>query len=141
MSNATNAIGTLFRRWTGSSWSNIAEVKSITNSKTRETIDVTNFDSTGGYREFIGSIRDAGEISLEMNFLRNMYELLNTDYESDDLQNYEIVFPDTEETTFEFTGLVIELGLAANVADVISSSVTIKISGQPTMNSGASSGL
>ena len=30
-----------------------------------DTIDVTTLDSDGGYREFIGGFKDAGEVSLE----------------------------------------------------------------------------
>ena len=70
-SNATAGVGTLFRRWSGTAWVNIAEVNSITGpSMSRETIDVTSLDSTGGYREFIASFKDPGTISLNMNFTR-----------------------------------------------------------------------
>jgi predicted secreted protein len=143
MSNAVNGIGTLFRRWNTSTeeFDIIAEIKSITNERTRETMDVTSFDSTGGYREFIGGLRNAGTVSLDMNFTRAGFELLTEDYESDTLANYEIVLPDDEETTLEFEGLVTKLGLNVAVEDPISSPAEIQMSGSPTLNSGASSGL
>lgn len=143
MSNAVSGIGTLFRRWNTDTeeWETIAEIKTITNNRTRETMDVTSLDSTGGYREFIGGLRNAGTVSLEMNFTRAGFELLTEDFESDTLKNYEIVLPDSEETSLEFEGLVTEVGLNIAVEDPIGSPVVIQMSGQPTLNSGASSGL
>jgi predicted secreted protein len=141
-SNAKSGVGTLFRRWSGSDWANIAEIKSITGpNKSRNVISVTSLDSTGGYEEIIAALRKAGTVQLKMNFTRATYDLMNDDFESDTLQNYEIVLPDLENSTFEFEGLVTELGLAITVEDVISSDVTISINGQVTTNSGASSGL
>ena len=37
-------------------------------------IDVTSLDSSGGYREFIASFRDAGEVTLNMNFTLASYD-------------------------------------------------------------------
>jgi len=139
-SNATAGVGTSFRRWDGTNWVAIAEINSITGpGKTRDTIDVTSLDSTGGYREFIGGFRDGGTVTLPMNFTRDTYDLMNTDFESDVLKNYEIYLPDTGGTSFEFEALVTELGLAIPADDKITSDVTLKISGQITVNSGSGS--
>jgi len=140
MSNAVAGVGTKFRRWDGTNWDDIAEINSITGpNKSRDTIDVTSLDSTGGYREFIGGFRDGGTVTLPMNFTRDTYDLMNTDFESDDLQNYEIFLPDDEATSFEFAALVTELGLAVPVDDKITADVTLKVSGQVTVNSGSGS--
>jgi len=140
MSNAVAGVGTLFRRWSGSAWVNIAEVNSISGpSMSRDTIDVTSLDSTGGYREFIGGFRDAGNLQLTMNFSRTTFDLMKTDFESDTTQNYEIVLPDAENTTLEFVGLVTELPLEITADDKITSSVSLKITGQVTVNSGSGS--
>ena len=82
MSSAISGVGTSFRRWNGSSWENIAEINSITGpNKSRDTIDVTSLDSTGGYREFIGGFRDGGSVTLPMNFTRDTYDTMNTDFD------------------------------------------------------------
>lgn len=141
MSNATAGVGTKFRRWDASTWQDIAEINSIDGpGKSRDTIDVTSLDSTGGYREFIGGFRDGGTVTLPMNFTRDTYDLMNADFESNLLQNYEIFLPDAEHTSFEFEGLVTELGLAIPADDKITADVTIKVSGQIVMNSGSGSG-
>ena len=73
MSNAKAGVGTLFRRWSGTAWVNIAEINSISGpNMSRDTIDVTSLDSTGGYREFIPGFRDGGTVQLAMNFVRRM---------------------------------------------------------------------
>lgn len=141
MSNAISGVGTQFRRWNGSAWVQLAEINSITGpSKTRDTIDVTSLDSTGGYREFITGFRDAGTVQLTMNFSRESFELMNDDFEDDTAQNYEIVLPDAETTSFEFEGLVTEVPLEIPMDDKITMTVTIKITGQVTVNSGSGSG-
>lgn len=147
-SKAISGVGTLFRRWnptltsSAGGWENIAEVNNISGpSKTRETIDVTTLQTTGGYRQFIGSFRDAGTVTLSMNFTRETYELMNNDFESDVVRNYEIVLPDVDNTSLEFQGLVTELPLDIPPDDKITANVTIKVSGKPTLNSGSGSGV
>lgn len=142
MSNAVAGVGTKFRRWNGLNWVDLAEINSITGpNKSRNTIDVTSLDSTGGYKEFIGGFKDGGTISLPMNFTRATYELMNTDFESADLQNYEVLLPDVEKSSFEFEGLVTELGLGIPADDKITADVTIKVSGQVIINSGSGSSV
>jgi len=140
-SSAIAGVGTLFRRWTDTVWVNIAEINSITGpGMTRDTIDVTSLDSTGGYREFITGFRNAGTITFSMNFTRATYETMLEDFESNDLQNYEIVLPDSENTTLEFEGLVTELPLTIPPDDKVTVDITIQISGPPVLNSGSGSG-
>jgi len=141
-SNAVSGVGTLFQRWSGAAWATLAEVNSITGpTMTRSFIDVTSLDSTAGYREFITGFRDAGTISLKMNFTRTSYEAMLTDFESATAQNYQIMLPDTENTALEFEGLVTEVPLTIPTDDKITADITIKISGQVVMNSGGSTGI
>jgi predicted secreted protein len=142
MSNAIAGVGTKFRRWNKSTghWVDLAEINSIDGpKKSRATIDVTSLDTTGGYKEFIGGFRDGGSVTLPMNFTRATYELMNDDFESDDLQNYEILLPDSEATSFEFEAFVTELGLGIPADDKITGDVTLKVSGQVVINSGSGS--
>jgi len=141
-SNAIAGVGTLFRRWdTSTGWASIAEVNSITGpGMTRDFIDVTSLDSTGGYREFIAGFRDGGTVTLAMNFTRATYDIMKADFESDDDVLYEIVLPDADVTSLEFMGLVTELPLTIPVDDKVTADVTIKVNGQVTVNSGTGTG-
>jgi predicted secreted protein len=141
-SQAIPAIGTVFERKVSDSssggaavWTAVGEVTSIPGpSLTRTTIDVTSFDSTGGYKEFIGALRDGGELALEMNFLDGSYTLFKADLESDDKQEYRIVLPNTIHTTFNFTGLVTALSTSLPLDDKVGMTVTLKISGPVTVS-------
>lgn len=139
-SNAFAGVGTLFRRWSGTAWVNIAEVNSISGpTMSRDTIDVTSLDSTGGYREFIAGFRDPGTVQLSMNFTRDTFDMMKLDFENNDAQNYEIYLPDDEKTSLEFSGLVTELPIEITADDKVTSTATIKITGQVTVNSGSGS--
>ena len=134
-SNAISGVGTVFQRWSGSVWEKIAEVNSISGpSMTRDFIDVTSLDSTGGFREFITGFRDGGTVSLTMNFTRTSYDKMLLDFEDDEPHYYEIVLPDDVNTSFEFCGYVTELPLEIPTDDKITANVTIKVSGKVTVN-------
>ena len=140
---AFSGVGTQFRRWDGSStWDAIAEVNSISGpTMSRDTIDVTSLDSSGGYREFIAGFRDPGTVQLTMNFSDTTYDLMKADFDSETAGNYEILFPAAGNNySFEFAGLVTELPVEITADDKVTSTVTIKISGAVTVNSGAAVG-
>ena len=136
-SNAISGVGTKIYRKAAGQWLPMAEVNSISGpGMSRETIDVTSLDSNAGYREFISGIRDAGTVSLSMNFTNDTYSQAKADFESDVANEYKIVVNNPTKTTLQFSGLVTELPLIVEVADKISADVTIKISGAVTLTDG-----
>lgn len=136
MSKAIAGVGTQFYR----NGTALAEVNSINGpGMTRDFIDVTSLDSTGGYREFTAGFRDGGTVTLNMNFTRATYDLMKADFENDEEQIYEIVLPDDDVTSVEFLGLVTELPLTIPTDDKVTADVTIKVSGAVTVNSGTGS--
>ena len=139
-SNAISGVGIQLRRYNSgtSAWEAIAEILSFDGpNKKRDTIDVTNMDSTAGYKEFIGGFRDSGELKCPMNFTRDSYDLMNDDFESNTKQTYELAIPDDDNTTLSFLGLVTELGFKADTSKQITADVSIKVSGQITTDSGS----
>lgn len=139
MSNAISGVGTIIQKWDGASqWDAIAEVTNISGpGMTRDLIEVTSLDSVGGWREFISGFRDGGTVVLSMNYTRAGLDSFFADFESDDVANYEIVLPDG--TSLEFEGLVQEFPLTIPTDSQITMEVTIKVTGPPTVNSGANS--
>ena len=67
------------------------------------------------------------------------FGLMKSDFESDELQYYEIILKDSVYTSFEFAGLVTELPLNITVKDAVTMDVTIQISGAIAVNSGEKS--
>jgi len=137
-SNAVSGVGTTFKRsnmLSSPTFAAIAEINSIKGpDKKRNVIDVTSLDSTGGYREFIAAFRDGGQVAMDMNFTRAGYDDMNDDFEIETLVDYQIVFPGSI-GTFEFSGLVTDIGNSIPLDDKITMSVTIKVSGQSQFQS------
>ena len=141
---AISGVGTVFERWNSAlsvpAWETIANIKNISGpSATRATLDTTALDTEGGYRTFITGFRDAGELTLTMNYNRAGYDKMRADFEADTAGYYQIILPDTDSTSIEFEGFVTGIPLTIP-EDVVTVEVTIKISGAITVNSGSYSG-
>ena len=137
--NAQTSVGASFKRGDGSSnesFTAIAEINSIDGpDKSREMIDVTSLDSSGGYDEFVPSFRDGGMVTLNANWTREGYEAMLGDFDSDSSVNYQIVVNDTGSTTYDFTGYVQSLGRAIPNKGKIEMTIGIKVTGTETMSS------
>ena len=103
-----------------------------------DTIDVTTLASDG-YREFIGSLKDGGEVSLEGYFepeegkgQKELYDL----FESGETETFKIQFPNNI-ASWEFEGVVTGFSTSADLEDPLAFSCTIKVSGKPTLTVGA----
>lgn len=136
--NAVVSKGTLFKRGDGASnetFATIAEVNSVgLPSQSRPMIDVSDLSSTA--REFIPGLLDSGQISVNMNFTRNTYIAMRTDLLSDSSVNYQIVLPDSTNTTIDFAGYVQDMGGDVPGPDErVTVDVTIKITGSITVSS------
>lgn len=142
MSNAISAFGTLLKIGDGGSpetFTTIAEVTNISGpSLSMNTVDVTSHDSTDGWREFVGGLLDGGEVTLDINFIptdpTHSYStgLLN-DMVNRTKRNFQLVFPDAGNTTWSFTALITAFEPSAPTDDKLSASVTLKITGKPTL--------
>ena len=134
-----SGMGTIFRRWNALTglWVEIAEIKKIGwSGMSRKTYDTTVLSTPGGYETFGMGLRTAGALKLDMNFTRAGFDQMKSDFDSDVIQNYELILPDTEKTSFEFEGAVTECPFDVP-QDQVTLSVTIKINGAVTTDSGS----
>ena len=142
-----NAFGTRFQRGddAGTSFQTIANVTSISGpSRTRETIDVTAHDSADGYMEYLGGLRDGGEVTLDLNYDpdETTHTVLDTDFDADDNpREYRVVLnPDQDdEYTWNFSAIITDLSDEFPYDDKMSRSATFKITGKPTLAETSSS--
>lgn len=144
ISDAVIGYGAKFYRYniTSSAYEAVAEISEIAGpNKSKDAVEVTTLDSADRYKEFISGLKDGGQIQLTMNYTKATYQQMDEDFESDDRNTYMIVLPDEDEFSFEFEGIVTELGLGAPVGDKISADCTIKISGKPEAFEGSSGAL
>lgn len=60
----------------------IADVTSLNPPNiSRETLDVTSHDSPNGWMQFLGSLKDPGEVSADVNYQPDKHDLLVSDFE------------------------------------------------------------
>ena len=123
-------VGTLFKRGADT----VAEINSISGpNMTRDIIDVTSLDSTGGYREFIPGFRDGGEVTLSCNWVRDEWDDWLADFHSDTIQTYTIVLSNDETTEISFSAYCVGMGVEVPMDDKVTNEVTLKISGAVTL--------
>ncbi len=109
----------------------IAQITSVTPPQySRETIDVTDKDSAG-YREFLGGLVDAGEVSCEVNYDPAIHNVLLDDLDSDDPVNWQVNFPTTPVQTCTFSALLTGFAATAPMEDKMAATITMKVSGKP----------
>jgi hypothetical protein len=101
-----------------------------------DTIETTALDNESGYRSFVTSLKDAGEVSLSGHFEYTPHSPLLSDFEDGSLDTYTIEFPDvgtTTGTTWTFSAVVTGFATSVELEDLISFEATLKISGKPTL--------
>ena len=137
-SAAISGLGVTLKRGDGASseaFAALAELVDIAGpNMSRDVIDVTNHDNNAsGFREFLGGLKDGGEITLTVQFTYAGYNTAFTDFASDDTVNYQLVAPDTGETTWNLTALITSLNTTFPLNDKVTHEMTLKLSGQPTL--------
>jgi len=137
-----SAFGTLLKIGDGGdpeTFTTIAEVSSISGpGLSLDTIDVTHHSSTAGWREFVGGLLDAGEVSFDINYTptdatHDASTGLIKDMVDRTVRNFQLVFPDTGNTTWSFSALVTGFEPSEPIDDKLAASVTLKLTGQPTL--------
>jgi len=103
----------------------------------REAVDVTNFGSTGGYKEFIPSaLIDPGELEVEL-----IYDTDTAPPISGAAEAVTVTFPlksgETTAATMACNGFLTDSEEAVPMDDAMSQNVTIKFTGQRTYTPGS----
>jgi predicted secreted protein len=128
------SLGTLLKR----NGTTIAEVNNISGpSFSMGTMETTSHDSAGGWKQFVTTLKDGGEVSFEINFdpvaaTHGTSGLLD-DFVDGTLQTFTITFTDTAHTVWTFTAYVTKFSPSMPVEGKLGASVTLKLSGAPTL--------
>jgi predicted secreted protein len=133
-----SAFGTILKRGDGGGpevFATVGQVRSFGGpTLSLDTIDVTSHDSAGGWREFIASLLDAGEVTLEIIWDPDMttHVGLRTDMTSKIRRNFQLIFPDATATQWDFPAYVTGMSPTAEVDGALVATITLK-SGTPTL--------
>lgn len=144
MSEGMAAYGTLLKigdGYTPEVFTAIAEVNKIGGpGLSLEPIDITHHESPNAWKEKVGGLLDGGEVSMDVNFLPTeftqagdsagslLYAMINRL-----VTNFQLVWPDSGATTWEFPALVTKFEPDAPADGKLGAAITLEISGEPTI--------
>lgn len=147
MSNAFVPLGTQLKigdRHSAETFTAISEINRISGfGWTRNMIETTNLDTSGGYRTFLPTFRDGETVTLDMNMtvanwdkFRDLFESQDEESESWDFQLV-LKAGATTKYTWEFQAFVQSLRLGdISFDDKMSMQIELKITGAPVETSG-----
>lgn len=143
-SAAKSGYGTLLKIGDGGGsevFTTIAEVKQVQGPKGKAgTSDVTNMDSptnsggTAPFAEFISTVIDAGEITINGNYTSvATQDSLRTTWMNGTKRNFQLVVPVSSPETWSLAAIVTAYELTLPHDGAMAFSATLKISGVPTI--------
>jgi predicted secreted protein len=125
----------------------IAELATINRSGSKSDLDdVTNHDSVGGYREYITTLLDAGDVVCDGNYIPNdtTVEALQTQFDDQKLSHWQIVLPAApdrgyvySEGNWAFSAYVVENNFDLKHDKAAKMSAKLKITGKPVFTTGS----
>jgi len=133
-------FGVLFKVGDGATveaFATLAEVIGLSGpGLSMDTVESTHTESANAAKEYIAGLIDGGEISVDLNFLpaNATHTSLISDWQNRTLRNFQIVWPDTANTTWSFAGFVTNYEPSSPIEDRMTASVSVKLSGIPTFS-------
>lgn len=128
---------TLFQTDYGSGYVTLAEVNNVTPpAMSRDSVDVTHEQSPNAWREKIPGLKDAGEVSLELNFVPGglAIQQLMSEFALEGAEATlprRIVFPDG--SRFDFNAFLTGNEPDTPIDDKMALSVTFTVTGEPVL--------
>ena len=119
----------------GENFATIAEVNNITPpAATTSTFETTHYLSPGGVMQFAGGLTDSGDTSITFNWIpsdptQDGVTGLRRAFKDKLLRNFRLVYPTSPSVVDAFAGLVTNSPVVTPMNDRMSSSCTIKVSG------------
>jgi predicted secreted protein len=123
----------------------LMEITSLSGPNSKiDTIDKTHYGSADNYREFMATFIDAGEVSLEGNFISGDTDgqiAMIADFQARSKKEAIITLPAASATTWTFDAIITSLTFSQPLDGKLGISATLKISGAATLGTTASTGM
>lgn len=137
---ARSSFGTLLKIGDGGGsevFTTIGEVRDISGpAMALGTEEVTSHDSASGFREYIPTLLEGGEVSFTINFTaastQGFSGGLYTSMTNKTLRNFQLVIPTASAKTCSFAAYVTAFPLNLPVEGAITADITLQISGAVT---------
>lgn len=147
MSNAFVPIGTQLQigdQHSGETFTAISDVNKISGlGWSRNLVEITSLDSTGGYREYLPTFRDGQVLNLEMNMTvanwDKFRDIFETEDEAEDSMDYRLVLKagTSIKYTWEFNAFIQSIKLGdIDFNNKLGMNVELRITGSPEETSG-----
>jgi predicted secreted protein len=129
-----DAFGTIWEvELTAAVFTAVAEVTNVGFlDVSAETIDVSSHDSADQWREFVAGMKDAGELSMEVNYDPALHGTIFAEL-GGDAKGHRITLPDAGGATVEFDAIVTGFSGSAPFDDKLAATITIKVTGPVTI--------
>jgi len=129
--------GGIFEMHNGAQFQVIGEVTNISPPKlARDAVEATHTESPEGWREFIAGLKDAGEVSVELNFVASgpSDDLIRAQFDTAVASQLRITMPSSSSPTESLTCNAILTGYEPSmpIDDRMTATVTFKITGKVT---------
>jgi len=132
MTEAILGWGTLFQtEWPTGNWTTLAEVTSLgLPSISRDSIDASHENGPDEWRENLPSLKSAGEMKIEFNFVPggDDFSFLKSELDDKVIRQRRVVFPNG--STLGFSAFLTGLDAEAPVDSQIKATATFQLSGQ-----------
>jgi predicted secreted protein len=129
-----DAFGTIWAvEFTPPTFTTIADVTSIDVLDIEvDTIDVSSHSSVGQWREFVAGMKDAGELSMEINYDPAVHGTIFAEIGAA-AKRHKITLPDSGAATVEFNAIVTGFTTGAPYDDKLTGTITLKVTGAITI--------
>lgn len=129
--NAAIGYAITFGIWNGASYTNVVEVvDAMPPQYSRDAIEATHHGSPSGYKEYIPGLKDAGEVSLTLNYVPSASDAYLAAFEASSAGQFRITMPNA--VTCTFNGVITGYSPATPRDDKMTTEIKIKVSGKPT---------
>ncbi len=142
MSEARLGKGFLVQRGDGGSPENFTTVAEVLDADgpglSADSVEATHQESPNYWREFIPGLKDGGEISFDVNHdpdnaTHDATTGIVADFNNRTVRNWRVAFPSPSSKTWTFPAFVTGFEPSNPVADRSTASVTLKVTGEPTL--------
>ena len=120
-------------------WTDLAEIVDISGPDfSKDEIEVPSLDAVGGFKRYISGLKDAGTITLELNFTKKTFKKFFDIFKLDGpagIKWFSFIFNDAvqadDKSTFWFQASVTQIPLRASSGDRVTATATLRLTGEP----------